>query len=188
MNVFDFDNTIYDGESFVDLFKMMLKRDPSVLRHIPRMISGVIQYEAGTLKLNEGLAKYSRYVEEYLVNIPDMQAIVTEFWDTHIQKIKPFYNEVRSDDDIIISASPEMVIGDICNRIGIKHFIASQIDPVTGRIIRMCFRDNKVIAFREQYPDVTIDSFYTDSMNDKPLMDISNHVFMVDGNTITQTK
>ncbi len=188
MNVFDFDNTIYDGESFVDLFKMMLLRDASVLRHIPRMVSGVFQYKIGTLRLDEGMARYSKYVEQYLAKVPDMHAIVMEFWDNNIHKIKPFYEDVRHEDDIVISASPEMVIGEICRRIGINHYIASQVDPVTGRIENMCFRENKVKAFRKYYPDVTIDCLYTDSMHDKPLMDISRHVFMVKGNTYKQIK
>ncbi len=188
MNVFDFDNTIYDGETFVDLFKMMLGRDASVLRHIPRMVRGVAEYKTGKMRLDEGLARYSRYVEEYLAKLPDMKGIVMEFWDNNIHKIKPFYEDVRQDDDLVISASPEMVIREICRRIGIKHFIASEIDPVTGRIINMCFRENKVKAFREAYPDTTIECLYTDSMHDKPLMDISNHVFMVKGNKITQIK
>jgi HAD superfamily phosphoserine phosphatase-like hydrolase len=188
MNVFDFDNTIYDGESFVDLFKMMLGRDASVLRHIPRMISGVTQYKVGSLRLEEGMARYSKYVEQYLAKLPDMESIVMEFWDNNIHKIKPFYEDVRSEDDVIVSASPEMVIGEICRRIGIKHYIASQVNPVTGQIVNMCFRENKVKAFRKVYPNVTIDCLYTDSMHDKPLMDISNHVFMVKGNNYTQIK
>lgn len=188
MNVFDFDNTIYDGESFVDLFKMLIKRDPSILRHIPRMVSGVIQYEIGSLRLDEGLAKYSRYVEEYIVRMPDLHATVVEFWDTHIDRIKPFYKTVRSDDDVIVSASPEIMIAEICRRIGVKHFVASEVDEKTGRIINMCFRDNKVTAFRKHYPDARIDALYTDSMHDKPLMDISDKVFLVKGNKVERIK
>ncbi len=42
--------------------------------------------------------------------------------------------------------------------------------------------------FRERYPDGEIDNLYTDSYNDKPLMDISRNVFFVKGNKITQIK
>ena len=35
MNVYDFDNTIYRGESAVDLFWYYLKQDKSLLRYVP---------------------------------------------------------------------------------------------------------------------------------------------------------
>ena len=40
----------------------------------------------------------------------------------------------------------------------------------------------------EMYPGAHIDNFYTDSMNDKAMMDISDHVFLVNGNKIEQIK
>ena len=36
MNVYDFDGTIYDGDSTVDFFLHALKRNPSVLLHLPK--------------------------------------------------------------------------------------------------------------------------------------------------------
>lgn len=188
MNVFDFDNTIYDGESFVDLFIMVLKRDPTLLKNVPHMVSGVIQYKAGTLRLETAFAKYSKFFEEYVVTLKDLDSLVTDFWDTHMHKIKPFYDDVRSEDDLVISASPEIVIAEICRRIGIKNYIGSQLNEKTGQLGRVCFREKKIEAFFERYPDGKIDSLYTDSMHDKPLMDISENVYFVKGNTITKIK
>lgn len=36
MNVYDFDGTIYDGDSSVDFFLYALKRMPSLIRYAPR--------------------------------------------------------------------------------------------------------------------------------------------------------
>ena len=53
----------------------------------------------------------------------------------------------------------------------------------------MCLKTNKVKAFFEEYPDCEIENFYTDSPeNDKPLMDIAKHAFVVKGDKITQVK
>lgn len=68
------------------------------------------------------------------------------------------------------------------------HYGGSSIDKNTGKFIRLCFLDNKVKIFRELYPNAHIDNFYTDSMNDKPMMDIADHVFFVRGNKIEQIK
>ena len=44
MNVYDFDNTIYDGESFIDLFIFLFKKDPSLVKYIPDVINGLYNY------------------------------------------------------------------------------------------------------------------------------------------------
>ena len=188
MNVFDFDNTIYRGESFVDIFIMVLKRDPSLLKNVPYMVNGIVQYKAGTLRLENVFEKYSKIFEDYVSTIDDLDGLVTEFWDKHIRKIKPFYDDVRTEDDLVISASPEIVIAEICRRIGIKNYIGSQFDRETGKLGRVCFREKKIEAFFERYPDGRIENLYTDSMHDKPLMDISDNVYFVKGNKITKIK
>lgn len=48
--------------------------------------------------------------------------------------------------------------------------------------------ENKVTALRELYPGTEIANFYTDSMNDRAMMDISEHVFLVQGDRIKQIK
>ena len=47
--------------------------------------------------------------------------------------------------------------------------------------------DVKVRRFKEEYGD-RIDDFYTDSMNDAPLMDLAQRVYMVKGDNIKQYK
>ncbi len=188
MNVFDFDNTIYKGESFVDLFVMMLGKDPALLKNIPHMVSGVAKYKLGTLRLESALQQYAGIFEDYVVTVPDIDAVVTEFWDKHMHKIKPFYEKVRSEDDLVISASPEIVIAEVCRRLGINSYIGTQFNTQTGKLGRVCFRENKIEAFYEAYPDAHIDCLYTDSMHDKPLMDISDKVYFVKGNRISRIK
>ncbi len=188
MNVFDFDNTIYDGESFVDLFIMVLGKDPTLLRYVPTMISSIVQYKTGTLRLETALERYSKPFEDYIATLPDLDALVDEFWDKHMHKIKPFYEDVRSDDDLVLSASPQIVVEEVCRRLGIKRCIGTQFDRETGKLGRVCFRENKIAAFREAYPNAHIDTLYTDSMHDKPLMDISDSVYFVKGNKINKLK
>ncbi len=188
MNVFDFDNTIYNGESFVDLFIMVLGKDPSLLRYVPTMVSGVVQYKTGTLRLETALERYSKPFEDYIATLPDLDALVDEFWDKHMHKIKSFYDDVRSDDDLVLSASPQIVVEEVCRRLGIKRCIGTQFDRETGKLGRVCFRENKIAAFREAYPNAHIDTLYTDSMHDKPLMDISDSVYFVKGNKINKLK
>ena len=93
-----------------------------------------------------------------------------------------------TDDDIIISACLDFVLAEICRRLGVKNFIASEVEYDTKKLKRFCYKENKVKMFRERYPDGEIDNLYTDSYNDKPLMEISKNVFFVKGSKITQIK
>ena len=36
-------------------------------------------------------------------------------------------------DDVIISASPEILLTEICRRLGIKYLIASKVEKITGK-------------------------------------------------------
>lgn len=47
MNVYDFDNTIYRGESAVDLFWYYLKQDKSLLRYVPEVAAALVRYKRG---------------------------------------------------------------------------------------------------------------------------------------------
>lgn len=188
MNVFDFDNTIYDGESAIDFFKFYLKRDPSLIKYAPSLMLAIIKYKAGKISIEEALNKYGSKVTDYYVKNGGIGSDAEIFWDEHQKNIKPLYNELRSDDDLVISCSPEFSLSVICRRLGIKAYIGTALDEQTGVITRLCFRENKVKAFREIYGDTEIENFYTDSMNDKPLMDISKNVYLVSGTKIKKIK
>ncbi|MBQ5882938.1 MAG: haloacid dehalogenase-like hydrolase [Clostridia bacterium] len=187
MNVYDFDNTIYDGESVIDFFLFYCKKDKSLLRYIPAVFFALLKYKAGKVTIEQALSRYGKAVGEYYKNNAQINEDMKVFWDEHMHKIKPFYKEIQSDDDLIISGSPEFSLEIICKRLGIKKYIGSIIEK-DGSIPRLCIREAKVKAFFERYPDAEIDDLYTDSFNDKPLMDISKHVYLVKGNKIKKIK
>ena len=189
MNVYDFDDTIYDGESSFDLFLFYLKKKPSLIKMFPKVITAFVRYKKGKISLDEMIEKYVPLIESKAKGIVDYKKDPVEFWNTHIHKIKPFYKKIQKDDDLIITASPDYHIEEICKRIGIKRFIASSINKDSGKIETVCLRHNKVKAFFQFYPDCKIENFYTDSpKNDKPLIDISEHAYVVKKNKITKIK
>ena len=47
MRVFDFDGTIYDGESLFDLYLFSAKYNPKVLRYIAPVLRYAIKYKLG---------------------------------------------------------------------------------------------------------------------------------------------
>ena len=189
MNVYDFDNTIYKGESVLDLFFFYMKKTPYLVKYIPRVFYALYKYKRGRVTVEQALAEYAPFVEEYFAGIEDFEGDVRAFWDLHMKNIKPFYKELQREDDVVVTASPENYMGEICRRLGIKHVVGSLMDPDTGKITRLCMRSKKVPAFLEAFPDAHIENFYTDSpRNDKPLIDLAEHAFLVKGNKIRQIK
>lgn len=186
MRVFDFDNTIYDGESGMDLFLHFLRKDTKgVLKYAPKFLKGFLKYKNGTITIDEVINKYGFFLKEYCDNFAeDMEKEFEIFWDLHERKIKQFYLDMQHDEDIIVSACPESLLKIMCDRLGIKHYICSQIDFSTGDIHQVCYKDKKVELFKEMYGDTIIDEFYTDSKSDLPMIDLSRDAYMVKGEDV----
>ena len=189
MNVYDFDNTIYDGESTFDLFLFYLKRNPWLIKLFPTVVIGFARYKKGKISINEMIERYVPLIEREAEKFVDRKNDPKDFWDSHMKNIKPFYKDIQKEDDLIITASPDFTMNEICKRLGIKHLLCTTVNSETGKFERICLKDNKLKAFFEFYGDAEIENFYTDSPeNDYPLIDAAKHAFIVKGDKITQIK
>ena len=189
MRVFDFDNTIYDGESGFDIFMFYLKKEPKkIAKYIPKFGEGFVRYKFGKVSIDDVLNEYSFMLKECCQMFPHIEQDIVEFWDEHERKIKSFYAKIQKEDDLIVSACPEVMLSEICRRIGVTHFIGSEVDLETGEIGRICYKESKITSYKEQYGDTPIDEFYTDSMNDKAMMDMASTVYYVTGDRLEKIK
>lgn len=139
--------------------------------------------EYGVGKMTEGyLAELSRSKR-----VASVEQLVDDFWDRNYSRIKPWYQP--ESDDVILTASFGLTVGEACRRLGVRNLVASEVDVETMKVTYLNFSTNKAKRFRELYgPDAVIDEFYTDSKFDQPMIDMARHAFMVKGNTITQVK
>lgn len=188
MNVYDFDNTIYDGESVVDFFFMCVKKEIRLLKFLPLILIKLIKYKRCKISLAELECFVEKYAYGLILQIGDVDAAVKEFWDKNIHKVKEYYINQRKDDDLILSATAGFLLSEFSKRMGGINYICSEIDLKTGKIERICFRSNKTEIFKEKYPDEEIEEFYTDSMNDKPMIDVAKHAYLVKGNKVKRIK
>ena len=189
MNVFDFDNTIYNGESTLDLFFYYIVRKPWLVKHIGTVLKAFSRYKKGNVSLPEIIERYVPMVEKDALRVFDFENDPKNFWDKHERKIKPLYNRLRSEDDLIITASPDFNIEEICRRLGIRRWLTSRVDRSTGKILFVNIRENKIKAYEEQYGNTPINNFYTDSPeNDAWLIEKAAHAFVVKGGQVTQIK
>lgn len=182
MNVYDFDGTIYEGDSTVDFFFFALKHKPSLVRYFPKQAMGFLLY---TLKRIEKTELKERFFC-FLRGI-DAQKLTETFWEKKEHKIYKWYLEQQREDDIVISASPEFLVKPICNRLGIRYIIASKVDEQTGKFSgENCRGQEKVRRLAEEYQVTHIHKFYSDSHSDLPLAQIADEAYLVkNGKTMT---
>ncbi len=181
MNVYDFDGTIYNGDSTIDFWLFSLRRHPSVILKFPSQVTAAILHKTGKITTVQMKERFLSFVS----NIPDITAETELFCRKKMHKIKEWYLEQKHSDDLIISASPEFLVAPFCKNLGNISLIATEADPLTGIISgKNCKGDEKVERFRSKYGNAAIDEFYSDSLADLPLAQTAKKSFIVSKNKI----
>lgn len=182
MNVYDFDKTIYAGDSSVDFYLYCLVRQPRIALCCFRQIRALLLHAARRIDTTTMKEEFF----SFLSKLHDPQALVCAFWARRYRAIKPWYLQGKRATDVIISASPSFLLEPICQRLGIQAPIATQMDACTGKIHgRNCKGAEKVHRFRQLYPDAQIDRFYSDSRADSPLAKLALEAFWVSGDRLS---
>ena len=182
INVYDFDDTIYDGDSTLDFFKFCLLRKKKTVLLVPVIIIYFIRYKMRTIEKEVFKEKFY----SFLTNIDDVDALVALFWQANEKKIKNWYYDKRQDSDVVITASPLFLVKPMCDILGIK-IIASLVDKNTGKLgSKNCHGAEKVVRFTAEYPTAIIEKFYSDSFADAPLASIAKQSYFVNKDKIVK--
>ena len=179
MNVYDFDKTIYKDDSSKDFYLFNLKKNPFILIYGIKQLLAFIAYALHFITKTEMKSVFYAYFR----SIKDMDKRELEFWAKHEHKVFDYYFLQKHPSDVVISASPEFMLKPICDKWGI-HLIGSIVDKKTGYSKENCYGEEKVVRFRELYPDAQVNSFYSDSLSDTPMANIASESFLVTPNGI----
>ena len=186
MDIYDFDGTLYQGDSTRDFLLWCVRRFPRVALTLPRAgIAAAACYGTKARLLDK--TRFKRALYRFLVHVPDIEREVERFWEARGRLIsgpcapKP--------GDLVISAGPEFLMRAVCAERGLE-LIGSRVDPHTGRVLGPnCSGAEKVVRLREAYPDVVVDRFFSDSHNDDPLATLAHEAWMVrDGKLVPWPK
>ena len=179
VNVYDFDETIFFGDSEDRFFQFMFKR------------KGYFWYKVN-YKWNEFLLKLrildktTTRESEYSIlkkinKVEDLDHLLEEYWDEVEQYMMPWYDTVKKEDDVIASGTPRFIMEPICRRLGVKGLVATEMDPKTGKVVHGMFavQQYKLENFKEQYNTEDMDNFYSDAWSDHFMADVAKHAYMV---------
>ena len=180
MNVYDFDKTIFDGDSTAKFYLFCLKRHKKIITLFPSLIAAYTRYyvlkKGNKTQFKEKMYSFLRYC--------DVKKDVEDFWSKNMGGIKQFYLKQKRNDDVIISASPAFLLKPLEQKIGFT-VIASEVDEKSGKYNGInCYYDEKVRRFFELYPQGEIDEFYSDHYSDEPLAKISKKAFIVENENL----
>ena len=183
MNVYDFDKTIYDGDSTADFYLFSLKRHKRIVTLAPSLFGAVVRFYV----FKKGSKTDFKQVMYRFLRFCDIDRDVSDFWEINQKKIKKYYLEQKKSDDVIISASPEFLLEPIADKLGISALMASRVDKHTGIYDGVnCQGKEKVRRFYEKFPDGRIDEFYSDSYSDSPLAEIADKAYLVKKEELTE--
>lgn len=182
VNVYDFDDTIYRGDSGVEFYLYMLRKRffivfLSMLKALPVSILYLFK-KRDTRDIKDQLFSFIKYV-------PNIDDYVKSFWDKKEVKIKKWYLDQKKDSDVIITANYDFLIKEICSRLDIKNLIATEYDFKNYKICGIHSRGvGKLKLFKERYPEYIIDKTYSDSKKDIPLLREGHPGYVVRGDEL----
>lgn len=173
---YDFDGTIYDGDSSVDFYKFCFGKKKSICKYWIKQLWFFGLYILGLKTKTEMKEVFFSFLKEF----DNIEQVVQEFWETHDKKIKKWYLDKNHANDIIISASPEFLLAIPCQKLKVKNCIASLVDEKSGKFQSPnCHGQEKVKRLQEKYENVTVLEMYTDSSADLPMIEIAEKGFKV---------
>ena len=183
MNVFDFDKTIYDGDSTTHFCFFIARRHPRVILDFIGSLGAVIAYKTGKKSKTEMKEQLYRC----FTHVPDMENEIELFWKSHLKNIEKWYLDIKQPDDVVISASPEFLLEIPIKTLGIGTLIASRVDMKTGKYDGLnCYGEEKPRRFAAHFGDgweTLSDNFYSDSYSDTPMAKIAKKAYIIKKHT-----
>ena len=116
MNVYDFDETVFTGDS-EDHFFAYLEKKPGF-----RLVNW--KYKCYNFLVSSKLmtkTKARQHQYAFLKRMENLEQTLEDYWDTQIKFMKPWYLKAKRDDDIIASATPEFLMVPIMKRLRLKN-------------------------------------------------------------------
>ena len=185
--VYDFDKTIYNGDSTIAFIKFLINKDKSILLHTPKMFLYLIKYKLKIIEKEEMKECFFEIFKKF----KNMDKLVEEFWDTHEKNIKDFFKNKKSHKkDIISSASPYFLLEPIAKKYEVYDLFASPVNKKNGKYKgKNCHGVEKVRLLHKKYPGCVVMEMYSDDINaDKPLLELAKKSYVVKKDEIIDYK
>ena len=193
--LFDLDNTLIAGDSDHGWGEFLVTKNIVDADYYKRMNDQFYQdYQNGQLDMSAylefslaPLGKLS-YLELEQLHHQFMKEVIEPLW---LPKAETLLQKHRDNGDtlIIITSTNRFVVEPICNKLGVEHLIATELEQqnnqYTGYVSGIpSYKEGKVTRLSQWLEQSGLSmegsSFYSDSINDLPLLEIVDHPVAVD--------
>lgn len=193
--VFDIDFTLTKKETLVEFYKFMIKKKPSLVRHMPRSLYAGLLYIFKVYDLRRAKEAFISFIDE--VEEKELESIIKEFYEKVLSKIlyedsMEMMKKLKKDGCkiILISASSEFYLKEFYNIKEVDKIIGTRYEfgkkGPRGKIIGLnCKGEEKVIRLKEYIKEEKLDvefkeSFmFSDSLSDAPLFRLVGHPYLI---------
>ncbi len=180
IDVYDFDHTIYYGDSSLDFYFFCIRNKPSLLKYLPYQFWHTLLFIAK-------LEPRTRFKSDFFIFLRDIDtaSYVNRFWDGHSKKVKSWYIKGDHSKDVIISASPDFLLRPLCDELQTRALIATKMNSRDGKIEgNNCRGKEKVRRLHEEIKNPTVRKVYSDSVSDMPILSLAEEPYIVFGDKI----
>lgn len=193
--IFDLDNTLIAGDSDHGWGQFLVEEGAVDAGHYRAMNDQFYRdYENGCLDMDA----YLRFSLEPLRDLPParlaelrarfMETVIASMW---LPQAEALLEKHRAAGDflLVVTSTNRFIVEPICQRLGVDDLIATEPEKVgeryTGRIVGVpSFREGKVTRMADWLQNrdwrLADASFYSDSINDLPLLEAVGHPVAVD--------
>lgn len=186
IDVYDFDHTLYDGDTIVDLWLFAVGRHPSLLRFLPRQLWSLLM---GGLGIWSG-GRAKGIFQCYFAGMR-LEEEVEAFWASEKTRCKlcAFLHDRPNDlPRVVASASARLVLLPVAELLTVDAIIGTEIDPATGVLTgENCKGEAKVTAIGKHFPGFRVRAMYTDDVKaDGPLLRLAEEQYLVRKGRLTR--
>ena len=194
--LFDLDNTLLAGDSDFEWAQFLIEQkvlDREVYEARNQLFYD--QYKAGTLDIHEFLDFQLKPLSRH--SRAQLDAWHREFMESKIRpliraKARALVERHRADLCAVVTATNSFVTAPIARELGIPHLLATEPAHLDGQFTGAvegipCFREGKVARLESwlaqrgaSLDSFTESTFYSDSLNDLPLLERVSHPVAVD--------
>jgi len=180
IDVYDFDGTIYDGDSTADFVLFCLRRHPAMITGAPRLAAAALKLAMKKIDLTQ----FKSVLFGEMSRRFSLEEEADAFWKSEKtrSRLGPWFFETPRDLPIVIaSASPEFELCHAAKILGVETLIGTRCDMKTGELFgKNCKGAEKIERIREIFGDFEVRAMYTDDARaDGPLLAIAREKYIV---------
>ena len=192
LSVYDFDKTIYNGETLNDFYRFYLIKKPWKIYTVFFQLWYFLLYVLKIISLEKLKENFLRFLNGE--NTGELKKLIREFWEKKESKINLWVkdeilkNKKETEILVAISASPTFLIIDRLRLMGFDVVIGTDFlfestkfhSHITSKNCKNYEKVKRLDKWAEdnniQYDIV---NFYSDSIADKPLFDLAEHKYWI---------